>query len=68
MNIVPQTHIRVVNMLIVVKLWWSNVVGPRLMAICNITTPENERIYFYFVPIVEQSVVYSNILNSNIAA
>ena len=57
MNIVPQTYIRVVHMLIVVELWYFNVVGPRLRAICNITTPENERIFIYFVPIVEQSVV-----------
>jgi len=45
MNIIPQTYIRVVNMLVVVELWWFNVVGPRFRAICNIATPENERMY-----------------------
>ena len=46
MNIVPQTYIRVVHMLIVVELWYFNVVGPCLRAICNIAIPENERILF----------------------
>ena len=48
-------------MLMVVELWWFNLVGPRLWAICNIATPGNERIFFKFVPIVEQSVVFQNL-------
>ena len=47
MNILSQTYIRVVNVLIVVELWWFDLVGLRLRAICNITTPGNERIYIF---------------------
>ena len=57
MNILSQTYIRVVNMLIVVEWWWFNVVGPRLRAICNLATPGNRANIFCFVPTGEQSVV-----------
>ena len=49
-------------MLTVVALWWFNVVGPRLRAICNIVTAGNERIVFInILPIVEQSVQYCSV-------
>ena len=48
MNIVPQKYIRVVHILIVVELWWFNVVGPCLRAICNIATPGKRADIFLF--------------------